>query len=215
MRAGRSYFSGNEVLSAMSSVDEKIVREYFEQNGFLVRQLRKYQVQSRKKRRDEEVDLLVFNPAYSQRSRRPDFMLFSSELRYIHKAVVVVKGWHSLRFTPSMMRSSPEIFRFLEKQVVKQVSALFRPPSEGVEEDDLLKVLVLPGLPTENPYREQSMDLLKEKGVDGIISFRSMLLDILARVEINRNYQKSDILQVLRIMKNYDLLNDPQMELFK
>ena len=199
----------------MSSVDEKIVREYFEQNGFLVRQLRKYQVQSRKKRRDEEIDLMVFNPSYSQRSRRPDFMLFSSELRYIHKAVVVVKGWHSLRFTPSMLRSSPEIFRFLEKQVVKQVSALFRPASERVEEDDLLKVLVLPGLPTENPYREQSMELLKEKGVDGIISFRSMLLDILARVEINRNYQKSDILQVLRIMKNYDLLNDPQLELFK
>ncbi len=199
----------------MSSVDEKIVREYFEQNGFLVRQLRKYQVQSRKKRRDEEIDLLVFNPSYSQRSRRPDFMLFSSELRYIHKAVVVVKGWHSLRFTPSMLRSSPEIFRFLEKQVVKQVSALFGKTAEGAEEDNLLKVLVLPGLPTENPYREQSMELLKEKGVDGIISFRSMLLDILARVEINRNYQKSDILQVLRIMKNYDLLNDPQLELFK
>lgn len=198
----------------MSSVDENIVREYFEQNGFLVRQLRKYRVQSRKKRRDEEIDLLVFNPSYSPRSRRPDFMLFSSELRYIHRAVVVVKGWHTLRFTPSMLRSSPEIFRFLEKQVVKQISALFRPASKE-DEDDLLKILVLPGLPTENPYREQSMDLLKEKGVDGIISFRSMLLDILARVEINQNYQKSDILQVLRIMKNYDLLSDPQMELFK
>ena len=97
------------------------------------------------------------------------------------------------------------------------MSALFLPESErvGGEEDDLLKVLVLPGLPTENPYREQSMELLKEKGVDGIISFRSMLLDILARVEINRNYQKSEILQVLRILKNYDLLSDPQMELFK
>ena len=198
----------------MSSVDENIVREYFEQNGFLVRQLRKYRVQSRKKRRDEEIDLLVFNPSYSPRSRRPDFMLFSSELRYIHRAVVVVKGWHTLRFTPSMLRSSPEIFRFLEKQVVKQISALFRPASKE-DEDDLLKILVLPGLPTENPYREQSMELLKEKGVDGIISFRSMLLDILARVEINQNYQKSDILQVLRIMKNYDLLSDPQMELFK
>lgn len=198
----------------MSSVDENIVREYFEQNGFLVRQLRKYRVQSRKKRRDEEIDLLVLNPSYSPGSRRPDFMLFSSELRYIHRAVVVVKGWHTLRFTPSMLRSSPEIFRFLEKQVVKQISALFRSASKG-EEDDLLKILVLPGLPTENPYREQSMELLKEKGVDGIISFRSMLLDILARVEINQNYQKSDILQVLRIMKNYDLLSDPQMELFK
>ena len=205
----------------MSSVDESIVREYFEQNGFLVRQLRKYQVQSRKKTTDEEVDLLVYNPSYQSNSRKPDFMLFSSELKFIHKAIVVVKGWHTLRFTPSMLKSSPEIFRFLEKTVVKKVSDLFVEDSksskqeDGVESDDLLKILVLPGLPTENPYREQSMQLLQEKGVDGIISFRSMLLDILAKIEINRNYQKSEILQVLRILKNYDLLGNPQMELFK
>jgi len=205
----------------MSSVDESIVREYFEQNGFLVRQLRKYQVQSRKKTADEEVDLLVYNPSFDPKSRKPDFMLFSSELKFIHKAVVVVKGWHTLRFTPAMLKSSPEIFRFLEKTVVKKVSDLFyedpakeqNPTDEA--KDDLMKILVLPGLPTENPYREQSIQLLQDKGVDGIISFRSMLLDILDKIEINRNYQKSEILQVLRILKNYDLLGKPQLELFK
>jgi len=30
----------------MSAIDEGIVREYFEQNGFFVRQVRKYQVQA-------------------------------------------------------------------------------------------------------------------------------------------------------------------------
>ena len=205
----------------MSSVDESIVREYFEQNGFLVRQLHKYQVQSRKKRAEEEVDLLVYNPSFQPNSRKPDFMLFSSELRYIHKAVLVVKGWHTSRFTPSMLKSSPEIFRFLEKTVVKKVKNLFPEEMEdsGMDsekpEDDLLKILVLPGLPTENPYREQSIQLLKEKGLDGIISFRSMLLDILSKIEINHNYQKSEILQTLRILKNYELLGNPQMELFK
>ena len=204
----------------MSSVDESIVREYFEQNGFLVRQLRKYQVQSRKKTADEEVDLLVFNPSFVPNVRKPDFMLFSSELKFIHKAVVVVKGWHTLRFTPSMLKSSPEIFRFLEKTVVKKVSDMFidksKKKSEDQEiDDDMMKILVLPGLPTENPYREQSIQLLQEKGVDGIISFRSMLLDILAKVEVNRNYQKSEILQTLRILKNYELLGNPQLELFK
>jgi hypothetical protein len=204
----------------MSSVDESIVREYFEQNGFLVRQLRKYQVHSRKKTADEEVDLLVFNPSFQPGSRRADFMLFSSELKFIHKAVVVVKGWHTLKFTPAMLKSSPEIFRFLEKTVVKKVNDLFFDKSKKKEagekeEDEFMKILVLPGLPTENPYREQSIQLLREKGVDGIISFRSMLLDILAKVEINRNYQKSEILQTLRILKNYELLGNPQLELFK
>ena len=54
----------------MSAIDEGIVREYFEQNGFLVRQVRKYQVQSRRKTGDEEVDLIVYNPAYARTSRR-------------------------------------------------------------------------------------------------------------------------------------------------
>jgi len=36
--------------------------------------------------------------------------------------------------------------------------------------------------------------MLKERGVDAIISFRTMLLDIIDRVEINRNYRKSDTL---------------------
>ena len=78
----------------------------------------------------------------------------------------------------------------------------------------MLKVLVLPGLPTADPHRAESIRLLREKGVDAIISFRSMLQDIIAKVETNLNYQKSDVLQVLRILKNYDLVKDPQLELF-
>lgn len=195
----------------MSAIDENIVREYFEQSGFLVRQMRKYQVQARKKTGDEEVDLLVYNPGYVGGSRRPEFFLFSTELPYIRQAIVVVKGWHTGRFTPAMLRSSPEIFRFLEENVLKEVTRYF--PSAGEEPaPELSKILVLPGLPTQEPYRSQSLELLRERGVDGIISFRSMLLDIIDKIEINRNYQKSDILQVMRILKNYDLLKDSQME---
>ena len=40
-----------------------------------------------------------------------------------------------------------------------------------------------------------------------------MLLDIIERVEINKSYGKSDTLQVIRILKNYDLLKDAQMDL--
>ena len=39
--------------------------------------------------------------------------------------------------------------------------------------------------------------------------------DLVARTEANRNYQKSDLLQTIRILKNYDFFKGPQMELFK
>ena len=54
----------------MSAIDEGIVREYFEQNGFLVRQARKYQVSSRRKLAEEEIDLVVCNPAWKRTERR-------------------------------------------------------------------------------------------------------------------------------------------------
>jgi hypothetical protein len=198
----------------MSAIDEGIVREYFEQNGFLVRQVRKYQVQSRRKTGDEEVDLIVYNPAYARNSRRPDFFLFANELAYIHRAIVVVKGWHTGRFTPNMLKSSPEIFRFLEENVLKEVTRFFPVDAEEPgNAPDVTKILVLPSLPTAEPFRSQSVAMLKEHGVDGIISFRSMLLDIIERVEINKSYGKSDTLQVIRILKNYDLLKDAQLDL--
>lgn len=197
----------------MSAIDEEIVREYFEQNGFLVRQARKYLVQSRRKAAEEEIDLIVFNPGWQRESRKPDFFLFSTELPYVHKAVVSVKPWHTGVFTPAMLKSTPEVFRFLEENVLKQAARLF-PADPGDEAGGApTKILVLPSLPTAEPFRTQSVELLKAHGVDAIISFRAMLLDLLEKIEINQNYAKSDTLQVMRILKNYDLLKDPQMDL--
>ena len=44
----------------MSNVSETIVREYFELHEFLVRQHRKYLVQT--KREDDDIDFFVLNP---------------------------------------------------------------------------------------------------------------------------------------------------------
>jgi hypothetical protein len=199
----------------MSAIDEGIVREYFEQNGFLVRQASKYQAQARRKTGDEEVDLLVYNPGYQRDARKPDFLLFSTELPLLHRAIVVVKGWHTTaHFTPAMLKGSPEIFTFLAENVVKEVTRFFPiDPDEPGNHPDITKILVLPGLPTAEPFRSQSVQMLKERGVDAIISFRMMLRDIIDRIEINRNYSKSDTLQLLRILKTYDFLKEPQLDL--
>ena len=199
----------------MSGFDENIVREYFELHGFLVRQVRKYQVQARRKGAEGEIDLSGYNPTYAPGDREPNFLLFASELPYIHRAVVVVKAWHTIhKFTPNLLKSSSEILKFLEKSVSKNIEGSFT-DTEEEKIPDLKRILVLPGLPTSEPYRSESIQLLRDKGVDGIISFRAMLLDIIQKVEVNRSYQKSEFLQILRVLKNYDLLKDSQMGLFK
>jgi hypothetical protein len=51
--------------------------------------------------------------------------------------------------------------------------------------------------------------------VDHVIPFRTMLSDLVNETQANRNYQKSDLLQIIRILKNYEFFKDPQLELFK
>ena len=42
-----------------------------------------------------------------------------------------------------------------------------------------------------------------------------MLADLVKSCDTNRNYQKSDLLQMIRVLKNYDFFKEPQLELFK
>ncbi len=189
----------------MSAVDETIVREYFEAHGFLVCQRRKYVVQSRQKTADEEIDLIVLNPQCSG-TIPAAFELNAETLKQVSRAVVAVKGWHTETFAPGVLAHQPKIFRFVEQRAVDEAKRL-------VGGDGLLKILVVPGLPREEKTREKSIELLRAKGVDGVISFREILSDLVGRVHTNRNYQKSDLLQTLRLLKNYDLLREPQLEL--
>jgi hypothetical protein len=45
----------------------------------------------------------------------------------------------------------------------------------------------------ETIVREQSTALLRDRGVDAVIPFRVILTDLIGQVEVNRNYQKSDL----------------------
>ncbi|MBU6402537.1 MAG: hypothetical protein KGS61_19635 [Verrucomicrobia bacterium] len=191
----------------MGAVSETIVREYFELHGFFVRQQRKFVAPNR--REDEEVDFLVFNPQPEAGRPPAPFVLTSADLRVITRAVVVVKGWHTETFSPAVLANAPEIFRFVESASFRQTARAFGP------DGPLLKLLVVPALPQHAAARDQSVELLRGKGIDGVIPFRTMLSDLIDRIEINRNYQKSDLLQVIRILKNYDFFKEPQLELFK
>lgn len=204
----------------MAGFDENIVREYFELNGFFVRQLRKYAVQSRKKRADEEIDMVVYNPNAPKTAPDLSFQLFSSDMQHIRRAIVVVKGWHTSRFSPATLKSSTRVFDFLKKDVLSKAESYFNFEKEGVDPElaaqqaSFAKILVLPGLPTSDPQRSESIDLLKARGVDGIIAFSTILENLLRNVEVNHSYQKSDLLQLMRILKIYDMVKEPQMSLF-
>ena len=190
------------------AVSETIVREYFELHEFLVRQHRKHVGQARAQDEDD-IDFFVLNPHPHTREGALPFVLASDDLPFVRHAVVVVKGWHTDIFSSSRLQHSPEIFRFVEPKVFQQALRAFG--AEGTP----LKVLVVPALPNTAEARQESIALLQSKGIDAVIPFHTMLSDLVARTEVNRNYQKSDLLQIIRILKNYDFFRDPQLELFR
>lgn len=191
----------------MSAVSESIVREFFELNGFLVRQQRKYIAQGRGE--EDDIDFFVLNPQPRKRETPMPFVLAAEDLPDLARAVVVVKGWHTETFSSAVLANAPTIFRFVEPAVFKRAMENF--PDDG----SLMKILVAPALPQGEEARAQSIELLRSKGIDGVIPFRTILADLIAQTEVNRNYQKSDVLQTIRVFKNYDFFKEPQLELFK
>jgi hypothetical protein len=191
----------------MAAVSEAIVREYFELHGFFVRQQRKYVAPTH--REDEEIDFFVIHPQPTPTPTPTPFLLSSAELTSIARAVVVVKGWHTESFSPAFLANEPGIFRFVEPAAFQRAVRAFGGTGTPT------KILVVPALPEAQEARAASVELLRSKGVDAVIPFQTMLADLIDRIEVNRNYQKSDLLQMIRILKNYDFFRGPQLELFK
>jgi hypothetical protein len=192
----------------MSAVSETIVREFFELHEFLVRQHCKYISQTRREE-DDDVDFFVLNPHPQTTAEALPFVLGSADLAFIKRAIVVVKGWHTETFSSAVLIHAPEIFRFVEPKAFQQAARAFG--KEGAP----LRILVVPALPQAAAAREESIALLRSKGIDAVIPFHTMLATLVRETQVNRNYQKSDLLQTIRILKNYDLLKEPQLELFK
>ena len=191
----------------MSAVSEAIAREYFEQLGFLVSQPCKHVTQGRIKTTEEELDLIVMNPRDGEH-RVPEHMVWAQgDLATVTRAVVAVRGGHTERFSAATFEQTPEILRFAE-------SAARRSAAVRLGGESVAAILCLPDLPASGELRDKTVAALRERGVDGVLSFRTMLSELLTLVKVNRNYERSDLLQTLRILKNYGMMRDPQMELF-
>ncbi len=191
----------------MASVSETIVREYLETLGFLVQQPTKYQVTARAKRPDEEFDLLAINPIAQGPLPEGDLQWTGRELRRVGRAMFSVRGWHTERFSPAILEDAPEILRIAEPAVMRAAERWLGP-------GPIARVLCLPALPAGSELREGALQRLRAGGVDGVLTFRTMLVELSAAVDASSNYEKSDVLQMLRILKTHGLLRDAQLDLF-
>lgn len=192
----------------MADVSETLVREFFEAHGFLVRQHRKFVAPAAAE--EEEADFFILNPRPATGGEAPpSFVLSAGDLVGLRAAVVAVKAWHTETFSAALLAQEPAVVRFADAAVHARSLRAFGSAGPA------LKVLVVPSLPRAKAARDESLAALRAAGVEAMLPFRAVLADLVERVEANRNYARSDVLQVLRILKQYDLLKELQLELFR
>ena len=100
-------------------------------------------------------------------------MLTSADLASVERAIVVVKG--GIR-RPSVLPGWKHAGNFSLRgtQVFQQAARVFG-------EATPLKILVVPALPHEAEARDESIAVLRTKGMDAVIPFRTMLTDLVAK----------------------------------
>lgn len=190
----------------MSDTNTNLVREFLEANNFSVFTNRKFQLQRAEPAGRYSIDLMAKNLRYSESSAHLPMRLHAEHMQHIPNCILEVKGWHSYRFSPSLLASSPELFYFVSPKALEYARSVFGNAS-------FRSVLVISEVPATEPVWSKMEGMLREQGVDHVIEFPTILSFLISYVEINCNYVESETLQLLRLLKRYGLVKGLQLEL--
>ncbi len=140
------------------------------------------------------------------------FYLFTRDLEALHEGIILLCGWQKWVKRPAKLKNAGDYYRLVEGNL----------SSSEVWEDAIVphglpRLLVLPGIPVVEPWRTRMKEYLEKRGIHGILSLRTILFDLQQQLEQNPRLSEPhspSALDLLRLLRFYDLLKEPQMELF-
>ena len=197
-------------------VERELVETYFESNGFLVRQTGNLEVVSGRKKHEKLVTLGIFNPAVSHNASM-SFRLYTSDLSKIRSGLVTLLGWGNSDFANGMLKNDSSLVKFFKKEVKdSRLNTGFNSSSELAQSGmgPLKRLLIVPALPRNETKAGDVFSMLKEIGVDGVLTLRSLLENLLKQTEPANLYPGKPFFQILKLLKVYELAKEPQLEMF-
>ena len=66
-----------------------------------------------------------------------------------------------------------------------------------------------------HPFLEKLNQMFEHLEINGVLTLRSILENLLRQSDPTTNYEAHEILQTLRLIKSYGLSRDPQLEIFE
>lgn len=187
----------------MSDVDTQLVREYFELLRYRV--VTHWQHDAHLPRVADPGSLLFIEQSETSEDNTSEFILHAEDTPHLERAIVEVRAWHADRFYPSVIENSATLAHAGSDEVRNVAASIFgdRPATN---------VLVVSELPKTLEQRERTGSLLRERGIEHVLEFQTLLGDLLQRLNPNGQYAPSPTLQALRLVKRYHFLRRQQME---
>jgi hypothetical protein len=189
----------------MNNINEVLVREFFEMLGFVVKANLKFIPKGKAIKRGVDFFVVNLNPSKVKESEA--FVLDVESIKSVQRAVIRIEPWHTDKFYPSVVIKDEGLLDFLSPENLKEAKKVLKG-------SDFKKILVISRLPANQEMRNKSEKILKEKGIDYLITFPIILSGLIDNIKSNKNYY-NDALELLRILKHYKLFKKPQLELFK
>lgn len=176
----------------MSQASIEIVREFFVIENFFV--LKKEDI------------LFVKNAEVTEPEKTEKFILSGSEAgKVLKSAVVKPVCWHTMKFTPVVLSRFPEIFEFVKGKYNLESKKFF-------QGENFKKVLIIPSLPASDNLRKESIRIMKEEGIDHIITFPSIIAQLIEKIDA-RNVYLSSVNEIFRVLKFYKFFAEKEQKL--
>lgn len=137
------------------------------------------------------------------------FYLYAKDIENCATGSVIIRNWPQWSHKPDRLKSGADYFRLIEKN--------FRKNTELPQRANLPVLLLLPGFPVADPWKSRLREFLIEHKIQGCLSLRAILHDLIQQSERAAGqfeHQHTPALDLLRMLRFYDLLKDPQLELF-
>ncbi len=190
----------------MSDTNITLVREFLEAHNFSVMTNRKFHLQKAEPTGRYSIDLLATNLDCVEPETEIPMRLQAEHMRHLSNVIVDVKGWHSNRFSTSLVNATPELFHFVSPNALEYARSVFgSAPFKSI-------LVISEASATEAGWFKME-EVFKERGVDHVLEFPTVLSSLIAHVEVTLNYVESETLQLLRLLKRYELVKGLQLEL--
>ena len=211
----------------MTDLEELVAREFFERSGFFIKRLHHAHAEltpasNKTKGKAKEIRL---HPTYlvqrdtGRTQNEPigeRFQLFSSDLSGLAIATVIFFGWNTPGLNLQVFQSGARYRSWIRNEVLPSyATSLDNALSKISIPVTPLRVVLLPGLPAVEPYRQECIDLLKSGGVDAMYSLRTLIESLVGQVHPRPEVATSTVAELIRLLKVYDLVRPPQMDLFE